>query len=137
MFFGRKRKTNHKVRIRIKFEEVDLIALSSGGVYLELNTKTRILKYRNVISPRDGGMHFPEGYFDEGTATITQNSMNDIAYIFNKLFQKRYPENDLDFLLRVFLIKRMFLPMTEAVKSSGLSQTDRETNFVQERRCCR
>lgn len=35
-----------------------MIALSSGEVYLELNTKTRILKYRNVISPRDAELGF-------------------------------------------------------------------------------
>ncbi len=97
MFFGKKReKTNPKIQNRIKFEKVSLLVLENGGVHLELNTKTRILKYKNVISPGNGDSHFPEGYFDEGISTIAPNGMNQIACIFDRLFQRRYPESNLD-----------------------------------------
>lgn len=44
-----------KIQNSIKFEEVNSAVLENGGVPLELNTKTRILKYENVISSKDGG----------------------------------------------------------------------------------
>lgn len=56
------------------------------------------MKYKNVISPKDEGLHFTKGYFDEGMVTITSNSMNYIACIFDRFFQGRYPESNLDVL---------------------------------------
>lgn len=91
----KKENTDSGAKSKLKFKQVDLIVLECGGNHLELNAKTGVLKYRNVISPADGWMQYPEGYFDEKASTVAPKTMKQIARLFDKLFQSRYPESNL------------------------------------------
>ncbi|MBQ3099600.1 MAG: hypothetical protein IJC50_01290 [Clostridia bacterium] len=40
-----------------------------------------IITYKNVISPRDGGCRFPEGYFDVKSALLPSDVQNRLSFL--------------------------------------------------------
>ncbi len=93
MFFLKKKVKQQK---KIRFSDVDCIVMGSEGMHFELLPRKQIVKYRNVISPRDGGMRFPDGYFIEKEATIPQDTMNQISAIIDRMFSSQILENELN-----------------------------------------
>lgn len=67
-------------------------------MHFELIPGEQLVKYRNVISPKDGGRAFPDGYFDEQKVFLPQDTMNLISAAFDRLFSNRTPEEKLDHL---------------------------------------
>ncbi len=90
MFF-KKNKSKEKT---LSFSNVKNMSLSTKGMGFELIPKDHIIKYRNVISPRDGGMSFPDGYFEEKSAKISKNDIELIAKEFDRMFKTRTPKNE-------------------------------------------
>ena len=82
----------------IRFSDAYSIVMETDGRHFELFPRTRTVKYRNVISPRDGGMSFPIGYFDEKVAIVPKTSMKMISVSFDQLFLNQKPEQSLDML---------------------------------------
>ena len=96
MFFNiRKRKRQHRI---VKFSDVDSIVMKTGEMHFELLLGDHVVKYRNVITPRDGGMSFPDGYFDEYKSHIPNNIMKQISTAADRLFANQTPEDHLDYL---------------------------------------
>ncbi|MBR5088952.1 MAG: hypothetical protein IK093_05950 [Ruminiclostridium sp.] len=83
----------------LSFSDVESLVIEKDSSHFELLPECQILKYRNVIDPKDGGMHFPNGYFEEKTAKVSENEIEKIATAFEQMFQNRSPENKLSHLL--------------------------------------
>lgn len=92
MFFSKRKMKQQRA---VRFSDVDSIVMVTEGMHFELLPRDRVVKYRNVISPRDSYSVFPDGYFDEKKATIPQDDINLISAVFDRMFQSRIPENDL------------------------------------------
>ena len=92
MFFKKGKKRQRTIR----FSDADCIVMETDGMHFELFPHTQTVKYRNVISPRNGGMSFPTGYFDEKVATVPNASKEMISASFDQLFLNQEPEQSLD-----------------------------------------
>ena len=77
----------------------DSMSLTFHGYRYDLDMNTGILRYRNVISPRDGGMHFPDGYFTEKTVGINREGMLAIENLIHELIPSLYVEKRTDYPL--------------------------------------
>ena len=92
MLLNMRKKKEHKI---IRFSNVENIIMETEGMHFEFSPIDRVVKYRNVISPKYGNMVFPDGDFDEKKVTISQDDMKLISATFDRMFQNRTPENDL------------------------------------------
>ena len=90
MLLNMRKKKEHKI---IRFSNVENIIMETEGMHFEFSPIDRVVKYRNVISPKYGNMVFPDGYFDEKKVTISQDDMKLISATFDRMFQRRTPEN--------------------------------------------
>lgn len=86
---------NKRQKRTLSFSDVECLVVEAECMHFELVPAYQIIKFRNVISPRDSGMFFSDGYFDEKTITISDNSIQLISTVFNRMFQKRAPEYEL------------------------------------------
>ena len=89
MFFNKKKAKQQRI---VRFSDADIIVLEKEGMHFELIPGEQVVKYRNVISPRDGGKAFPGGYFDEQKAFLPQDTMDMISAAFDRLVSDRTPE---------------------------------------------
>ena len=96
MMFFNKRKVKQKNKVRLS--DLDSIVIQAGGKHFELFPRNQSVKYRNVISPGDGGMIFPDEYFCEKKATISQEDMNQISSLLSQIISSRLLVEDLDLL---------------------------------------
>ncbi|MEE3428440.1 MAG: hypothetical protein VZQ55_05685 [Ruminococcus sp.] len=92
MFFNKRKVIKQKI---VRFSDVDSIVIETEGRHFQLLPKRKVVKYRNVISPRDGGVEFPDGYFCEKEVSIPQETTNLISTVFDQMFSSRIPENQL------------------------------------------
>ena len=93
MFFNKKKQKHQRT---VRFSDADSIVMESDGKHYELFPRTQTVKYRNVISPRDGHMSFPTGYFDEKVTAVPSASIEMISTAFDQLFLNRESEWSLD-----------------------------------------
>ena len=61
-----------------------IMVLEYNGRHIEFDIKKGVLKYRNIISPKDAGIQYPNGYFDE---KVTMLSKEKIQYSKEKIMQ--------------------------------------------------
>lgn len=62
--------------ILVQYQEKHIVYLVQQG----------LIRYRNVIAPRDGGINFPEGYFDVKTQKLSEDEKQQVNFILEKAF---------------------------------------------------
>lgn len=96
MFFNkRKQEKQHRI---IRFSDVVSMVMETEGMHFELLPGEHVVKYKNVISSKDGVRRFPDGYFEERTSHISYHTMGRISTAFERLFTNLTPEDHLDYL---------------------------------------
>lgn len=60
------------------FELLREITIEYRGKRIVYEINQGLITYKNIISPRDGGRHFPKGYFDVKTVALPENARKEI-----------------------------------------------------------
>lgn len=84
-----------KAKSMITASEIILIVIESKGHHIEYEPKTGLVNYRNIISPRDGGLCYPEGYFDERETRMNDELQAEISFQIEKLLLNRNLQSEL------------------------------------------
>lgn len=87
MFFSKKNKPITKSP-KINFDQIDSIKLQSNNMSFNLNIKKHCLVYNNIMNPADGGLKFPDGYFDKKEINLTSKEIKQIKNTLYKLLLK-------------------------------------------------
>ena len=77
-----------------RFSKVQSILIEYCGMHFEIQIKDKTVWYRHVISPRDGGRKYPEGYFEEKHALLSKDDISQIAGIINQMSRNYLFESD-------------------------------------------
>lgn len=64
---------------RISHESYQEIMLQYQGKHMVYNLQQGLILYQNVMSPRDSGICFPEGYFDVKTVLLNEENQKEIG----------------------------------------------------------
>lgn len=68
-------KNNFRFRAAIHYNDIKLIAMEYQEKHIEADIKNNILKWRNVISPKDSCLPFPNGYFDANSSVLGKETI--------------------------------------------------------------
>lgn len=80
----------------IRLSDVEILVLETENMRFKLSPRERVVNYRHIISPRDGWMDFPDDFFNERRATVSEADMESISNSFGKLFLKYKVESELE-----------------------------------------
>lgn len=85
-------------QVAVRLSDVDFLVLEANRMRLVLSPKEGGVNFKHTMSPSDGWMSFPDGYFDEKESTVSQADMELISNTFDKLVLKNKIESKLEML---------------------------------------
>ena len=88
--FYKKRQIKQK---NARVSAIRCAVMEAEGMHFEIFLRKQVVKYRNVISPRDGGMNYPDEYFAEKKAIIPKQTLSLISQAFDRMLPNLTPTN--------------------------------------------
>lgn len=96
--FKKQQKEKQQIENKVFHDYDQEITLQYQKKHIIYKKQQGLILYKHVISPIDGGNHFPEGYFDVKTVALSENDQKEIHRLIDTAISQLSFTDQLDLL---------------------------------------